>query len=147
MPSRRIERINHLLRQEIADLLAREVKDTTLSTSLISITEVETSSDLRSAKVYYSIYGDEEQIKVAGAHLARAAGFLHRNLKERLDLRHTPHLEFIFDRSLERGDRIMRLMRTIEDERPIKAGAPPQELSEADVLAFLVDALEPWLER
>jgi ribosome-binding factor A len=116
-PSRRIERINHLLRQEIADLLTREVKDATLSTALISITEVETSPDLRSAKVYFSVYGDEEEVEAARAHLKRAAGFLHHNLKERLDLRHTPHLEFIVDRSLERGDRIMRLMRTIEAER------------------------------
>ena len=60
MPSRRIERINHLLRQEIADLLTRTVKDATLTTSLISILEVDTSSDLRSAKVYFSVYGDDE---------------------------------------------------------------------------------------
>jgi ribosome-binding factor A len=117
VPSRRIERINHLLRQEIADLLTREVKDATLSTSLISITEVDTSPDLRSAKVYFSVYGDEDEIQAAHSHLNRAAGFLHHNLKERLDLRHTPHLEFVLDRSLERGDRIMRLMRSIEEER------------------------------
>jgi ribosome-binding factor A len=117
MPSRRIERINHLLRQEIADLLTREVKDTTLNTALISITDVETSPDLRSAKVYFSVYGDEAEIQAARQHLNRASGFLHHNLKERLDLRHTPHLEFILDRSLATGDRIMRLMRTIEEER------------------------------
>ena len=117
MPSRRIERINHLLRQEIADLLTREVKDAALSTSLISITEVDTSPDLRSAKVYFSVYGDDEQVEQARAHLNRASGFLHRNLKGRLDLRHTPHLEFVFDRSLATGDRIMRLMRSIEQER------------------------------
>ena len=117
MPSRRIERINHLLRQEIADLLTREVKDAALSNSLISITEVDTSPDLRSAKVYFSVYGDEEEIQTARQHLNRASGFLHRNLKERLDLRYTPHLEFVPDRSLAQGDRIMRLMRTIEDER------------------------------
>jgi ribosome-binding factor A len=117
MPSRRIERINHLLRQEIADLLTREVKDATLTTSLISITEVETSPDLRSAKVYFSVYGDEAEIQTARDHLKRASGFLHHTLKERLDLRHTPHLEFVLDRSLARGDRIMRLMRTIEQER------------------------------
>ncbi len=117
MPSRRIERINHLLRQEIADLLTREVKDQTLASALISITEVETSPDLRVAKVYFSVYGDEEVVKEAHAHLQRASGFLHHNLKERLDLRHTPHLEFVLDRSLARGDRIMRLMRTIEEER------------------------------
>jgi ribosome-binding factor A len=117
MPSRRIERINHWLRQEIADLLTREVKDSTLSSALISILEVETSPDLRVAKVYFSVYGDEEVIQAAQLHLTRAAGFLHRTLKERLDLRHTPHLEFILDRSLARGDRIMRLMRSIEEER------------------------------
>lgn len=117
MTSRRIERINHLLRQEIADLLTREVKDTTLSTALISITDVETSPDLRQAKVYFSVYGDDDQIEQARQHLRRASGFLHHNLKERLDLRHTPHLEFVPDRSLARGDRIMRLMRTIEEER------------------------------
>ena len=117
MPSRRIERINHLLRQEIADLLTREVKDAALSTALISITDVETSPDLRLAKVYFSVYGDEEVIKQAQLHLQRASGFLHHNLKERLDLRHTPHLEFVLDRSLARGDRIMRLLRDIEEER------------------------------
>ena len=117
MPSRRIERINHLLRQEIADLLTREVKDATLQASLISITDVDTSPDLRSAKVYFSVYGDEEEIEAARTHLNRAARFLHHNLKERLDLRYTPNLEFVLDRSLARGDRIMRLMRTIEEER------------------------------
>ena len=116
-PSRRIERINHLLRQEIADLLTREVKDSTLSSKLISITEVETSADLRLAKVYFSVYGEEDEIQAAREHLKRASGFLHHNLKERLDLRHTPYLEFVLDRSLQRGDRIMRLMRTIEEER------------------------------
>jgi ribosome-binding factor A len=129
MPSRRIERINHLLRQEIADLLRREVKDAALSTALISITEVDTSPDLRSAKIYFSVYGDEQEVEAAQAHLKRAAGFLHHNLKERLDLRHTPHLEFILDHSLERGDRIMRLMRSIEEERAAhehaQAGSEP----------------------
>jgi ribosome-binding factor A len=115
--SRRIERINHLLRQEIADLLTREVKDATLHDAMISITDVETSPDLRSARVYVSVYGDEEQIQATKTHLDRASGFLHHNLKERLDLRYTPHLEFVLDRSLARGDRIMRLMRSIEEER------------------------------
>ena len=117
MVSRRIERINHLLRQEIADLLTREVKDEALSSAMISIIEVETAPDLHSAKVYFSVYGDDEVVEAAEAHLKRASGFLHRNLKERLNLRHIPHLEFILDRSLARGDRIMRLMRTIEEER------------------------------
>jgi ribosome-binding factor A len=117
VPSRRIERINHLLRQEIADLLTREVKDAALHDAMISITDVETSPDLRNAKVYFSVYGDEQTVEAARQHLKRASGFLHHNLKERLDLRHTPHLDFVLDQSLARGDRIMRLMRTIEEER------------------------------
>ena len=117
MPSRRIERINHLLRQEIADLLTREVKDAALHDAMISITDVETSPDLRNARVYFSVYGDDDSVEAAKQHLKRASGFLHHNLKERLDLRHTPHLEFVVDRSLAQGDRIMRLMRTIEEER------------------------------
>jgi len=106
-----------LLRQEIADLLTREVKDQTLATALISITEVDTSPDLRQAKVYFSVYGDDEVVQSAHQHLRRAAGFLHHGLKDRLELRYIPHLEFVLDESLARGDRIMRLMRTIEDER------------------------------
>jgi ribosome-binding factor A len=117
MPNRRILRINQLLRQEIAELLSREVKDSTLTSSLISITEVDTSSDLRNAKVYFSVYGNEEDIQAAQAHLDRAAGFLRRSLMDRLDLRQIPHLEFVTDRSLAQGDRIMRLMRGIEAER------------------------------
>ena len=58
----------------------------------------------------------EEQISAAAKHLNHAAGFLRRELKHRLDLRHTPELVFTLDRSLAQGDRIMRLMRTIEEE-------------------------------
>ncbi len=116
-PSRRMSRVNHLIRAEIAELLRREVKDETLNTSLISITEVDTSPDLRNARVYYSVFGDEDEISAARAHLEHAAGFLRRELMDRLDLRQVPRLEFVLDRSLERGDRIMRLMHQIEDER------------------------------
>ncbi len=124
MANRRLARINHLLREEIAELLAREVKDEALRSPLISITDVETAPDLRTAKVYFSVYGDDAQIAEARAHLGRAAGFLRRSLKGRLDLRHTPQLEFIFDRSLAQGDRIMRLIRSIETHPEPSEGAP-----------------------
>jgi ribosome-binding factor A len=117
VPSRRLLRINQLLREEISELLRREIKDAAITESLISITEVETSPDLGTAKVYFSVYGDDEQIRSASSHLTRAAKFLRHNLKERLDLRHVPDLEFVFDPSLAQGDRIMRLMREIEEER------------------------------
>ena len=118
MPSRRILRINHLLRAEIAELLRREIKDGALSTPLISITEVDTSPDLKTAKVYFSVYGDEEEMRETQKHLERAAGFLRRSMMGRLDLRYTPQLVFLPDRSMADADRIMRLMRDIEAERP-----------------------------
>lgn len=124
MPSRRLLRINQLLRHEIAELLRREINDATITESLISITEVDTSPDLRTAKVYFSVYGGEDEIREAGAHLARAARFLRHNLKERLDLRHVPDLQFVFDPSLEHGARIMQLIRSIEQERQT---APEQD--------------------
>ena len=79
MVSRRIERINHLLRQEIADLLTREVNDEALSTPMISIIDVETSADLRVAKVYFSVFGDEEVTQAAQKHLTRASANLVRS--------------------------------------------------------------------
>lgn len=124
MPSRRMERINHLLREEIAELLRREVKDETLSTALISITEVDTAPDMRHAKVYFSVYGSDEEIAEAGAHLQRAANFLRRELIGRLDLRYVPRLEFELDRSLAQGARLMSLMSQLEREREGRAEPP-----------------------
>ena len=115
MTSRRIQRINHLLRSEIAELLQREIRDDALLTSLISVTEVDTSPDLKNAKVYYSVYGEEEDVLTARTHLEHAARFLRNSLRGKLDLRVLPNLEFIYDPSLARGDRIMRLIRAIEE--------------------------------
>ncbi|MBI2756583.1 MAG: 30S ribosome-binding factor RbfA [Chloroflexi bacterium] len=118
MPSRRIARINGLIREEIAELLRREVKDAALTDALISITEVETSPDLRNARVFFSVYGDDEQVRQAQLHLERAGGFLHRQLMGRVELRQVPRLEFVLDESIARGDRIMQLMRGIDTSSP-----------------------------
>jgi ribosome-binding factor A len=107
--SRRILRLNELLRDEIADLLRRETDDPELQT-LISITEVDTSSDLRVAKVYFSTLGDDEHTARVFKHLQKAARFFRRELAGRLDLRHTPELEFHLDPSIARGARIMQLL-------------------------------------
>lgn len=121
MPSRRMQRINQLIREELAELLQREIKDEALASSLISITEVDTSPDLRTARVYFSVYGDEEAVSYARSHLEKAANFLRRGLMDRLDLRQVPRLEFQLDESLARGDRLMQLMRVTEAQH---AGPP-----------------------
>jgi len=105
----RIERVNQLIRQEISELLRREVKDPRLN-RFVSITEVETSSDLKYAKVFVSCLGSDEEIKEVLSTLKTASGFLHNELTKRLTLRHIPELDFRWDDSIEKGARILELI-------------------------------------
>lgn len=120
MSSRRIERINELIRDEISDLIRREVRDPRLS-GLISVTDVKTSPDLQHANVYVSVLGPEQERKDAIEAMNKASRFIRRELGSRLNLRHTPQLSFYLDTSLERGARIMDLLREIEKENNEKA--------------------------
>ncbi|MBI2955506.1 MAG: 30S ribosome-binding factor RbfA [Chloroflexi bacterium] len=115
MPSRRIERVNDLIRAEISELITKEIKDPRLR-GMISVTEVDTTPDLRHAKVYVSILGSEEERATGIKTLKHAAGFFRKELGERLTMRRTPELSFLLDTSIEHGDRIMRLLRDIQKE-------------------------------
>lgn len=110
MGSRRLERINELLREEISDLIATELKDPRLG-GLVSVTDVETTPGLEYARVYVSVLGSPEERQQTLAALGHASGFFRRLLGERLKIRQIPELAFHFDDSIERGDRIMRLLR------------------------------------
>jgi ribosome-binding factor A len=111
---RRIERINHLLRQEISVLLTREVKDPRLN-RFITVTRVDTSSDLTQARVFVSVMGDEaEKVEVLEA-LASASGFLHRELRERVTMRSIPMLIFCRDDTIEEAAQVLQLMKKCED--------------------------------
>lgn len=110
--SRRRVRVNHLLRQELSELLARYVKDPRLQ-AMVTITDVSISTDLRHAKIFVSVLGSDEEKKAALQGLDSALGFLRRELAGRLSLRYMPALSFEFDDSLERGDRLLRLMRDV----------------------------------
>jgi ribosome-binding factor A len=114
--SRRIERINALLREEIAILLAREIKDPRLGT-MVSITGVDTSPDLRNATVKVSVLGDREEVQETLAALKHAAGYLRREMGARLKLRQIPELTFRLDRSIEEGSRVLDLLREIEHRK------------------------------
>ncbi|HEY8476009.1 MAG TPA: 30S ribosome-binding factor RbfA [Chloroflexota bacterium] len=117
MATRRLQRLNDLIREELADLLRKETEDPLLQ-RLISITSVETSPDLRSARVFVSIYAEPEEMEQILRRLQRAATFFRRELAARLNLRHTPELQFRLDRSIARGQRVLTLLREIEHERP-----------------------------
>lgn len=113
--TRRADRINGLLRQEISYLLSREIKDPRLN-GIISITEVHTSSDLRSARVFVSVLGDQATKDAALDGIQSAASFLRRSLRDRLKLRYVPFLKFALDDSIADADAVLRIMDRLQDE-------------------------------
>ena len=107
--SHRIEQINSLIRQEISELLQRQVKDPRLE-SFIAVTGVSTSPDLKYAKVFVSSMDSVEEKQKTLNALASASGFLRKELSRNLRLRRIPELSFHWDDSIERGDRLLRLI-------------------------------------
>lgn len=116
MVTRRQQRINQLLRDEIDKLLRHEADDPVLA-SMISITDVEVTQDLQKAKVYVSFLDDESEKEIM-QRLRKAARYFRREIAERVNLRHTPELEFVYDPSIARGARVLALLREV---------APPAE--------------------
>jgi len=112
MAARRLQRVNDLIRDEISELLRREVRDPRLS-GIISITHVDTSPDLRYAKVYVSVMGTDQDKQEAERGLQAASGFLRRELGARLTIRYTPELLFYLDESIEKGDRLLQLIKEV----------------------------------
>ena len=113
--SRRTDRINEQLREEISRVLARQIKDPRLN-SVISITRVESSSDLRSAKVYISVLGNDIQRKEALEGLQSAASFLRREIRDRINMKHTPFMTYILDDSIQEADHLLRLLNDVKSE-------------------------------
>ncbi len=120
--NRRMDRVNMLVRQEISRILSIEMNDPRLS-SLISITEVRTTRDLRRAKVFFSVLGDEVKKQEALTALENAGGFIHRTMKRNLKLKFAPVLSFQLDESIEQGTDMLGLIsrnppRNFDDESP-----------------------------
>jgi len=107
--SRRSERTSKLIQREISVLLERQVNDPRLA-SLISVTEVTLSPDLKHAKIFVSTLSGETNKEELLAGFNKASGFLRRELASHLGLKYTPELSFHYDDSIERGARILRLM-------------------------------------
>ncbi len=116
--TRRTERINDQLREEISDLIRRELKDPRIG-GLVTITEVDVAPDLSHGKVFVSVMGTEEERRSTLKALDAAAHFLQRELRRRLTIRRMPELEFVRDDSLEHGARILNLIdKTRESDSP-----------------------------
>ncbi len=116
MASNRIGRINEEIQRELSALL-RTVKDPRLQSGLITITHVDTTSDLRYARIYVSAL-DKSKEKDMMRGLRSAAGYLRRELGTALQLRYTPELQFIADDSIEKGAHILEMLRDPDVVKP-----------------------------
>ena len=108
MQGKRLERVNQLIKEEISMLVQRQLKDPRLG--FVTVTEVDTSPDLKHAKVYVSVLGPEEQWAASFKALESARGFVWSWLRRHLDLRVTPELLFRPDRSMEHAAHIQSLL-------------------------------------
>ena len=112
MASNRINRINEEIQKSLSDAL-RTVKDPRVSGTMISITRVETTPDLRFAKIYVSFL-EEDKAKDALKGLESAGGYLRRELGAALQLRHTPSLQWALDDSITYGAKMLKLINSHE---------------------------------
>ena len=109
----RPEKVAHLMRREVADILERKLRDPGL-VSTVTVTDVQVTHDLSFAKIFVTVLGDEKARAQAMEALKRATGFVRHELGDRLELREVPELRFEYDVSLDRGHRVEDLLRKIE---------------------------------
>ena len=128
MTTRRAERVNELLREELSAIIQRELKDPRLG-GLISITAVEVSHDFSHARVFVSVLGSEEEAAASLKALKAGAAFMRHELRGRLkSLRHVPELSFKADHSIERAARLTALIDQVAHEHASATpdAAPPE---------------------
>ncbi|GAC1542178.1 MAG: ribosome-binding factor A [Myxococcales bacterium] len=125
----RPERVAQMIQQQLGILFARgELKDPRLG--LVTITGCKVSPDLRQARVYWTVHGDEKVRKETTAGLGASRGYLRREIGQALGLRVVPDLSFTYDEAIDRGDRIEQLLREAkqaERRRQVKEAAPGED--------------------
>ena len=121
----RKDRVSEQIRREIAELVRVEVKDPRVG--MVSITDVEVTPDYAHAKVFFSTLAGSQTVDAVLEGLQKASGFLRRELGKRIRIHTTPQLHFVFDRSLERGADLSKL---IEQAVSISAAGESDKTSE-----------------
>jgi ribosome-binding factor A len=121
----RPDRVGDQIRQEVTEILAREMHDPGIG--FVTITRVQVTPDLQLARVFYTTLGSDLERRNTAKALRRAGGFLRHQVGQRLNLRRVPVLEFVFDKSIETQDRVERLIQEIHE-----ADAERQAASDAD---------------
>ena len=118
---RRPERLAETLKEEIAEVVGYELDDPDLQNA--TVTDVEVSPDLRDAKVYVLVNGEEAEIKKTLKNLQHAAGFVRQQVALNLDLRFTPHIHFARDTAEENAARVGQLLNELSDRGEIEKGS------------------------
>ena len=113
MVYKRSDRISDAIKKEISFILLKEVRDPRVG--FITITRVQVSDDLKFAKIFYSVLGNEKNLKDTACALENASGFIKKKLGERIRMRYMPDLAFKFDRSLEYGERIAGILKELSN--------------------------------
>ena len=108
MPAERMRRVNEAVREVLSARLAGGLKDPRIG--FVTVTAVETSPDLRHARVFVSVLGGEEERQETLSGLASAHGILQGAVADELRMRRTPTLDFVYDHSIDRGMRITELL-------------------------------------
>ena len=112
--SRRIDRVEEACKEELSEILQREVKDPRVG--FVTITSVKVTPDLRHARVYVSIMGTEEEIENSLTGLESARGYLRSHLGKHLRLKFLPELEFVRERFAEEALRLDEIMRKAKED-------------------------------
>ena len=113
--SERILRVNSEIQKVLSDIIANELKNPMIK-GLITVTKVDTTSDLDQSKIYLSIFEEKEREEVFNA-IKHSAGFIRRELARRIDLRKVPFLTFILDTSFDYGKKIEDAIKKINEDR------------------------------
>lgn len=116
MSGRRNARLAEEIREEVAKIIAGGMKNPKLG--FVTVTRVELTADLRTARVLVSAMGDSAQKKQSLRVLHQAAGWVRRELGRRLSIRHTPEVVFVNDAGLDYTDRVAKLLEQVETEKP-----------------------------
>ena len=109
----KIERINHMIMEEVSKILMLEIKDEDIK--FVTITDCETAADLSVAKIYVTILDTENKEEILKS-LNKASSFIRSELAKRIEIRHTPELKFIYDTSIAYGEHIDKVIDQIKDE-------------------------------
>ena len=123
--SHRVERIQEQVREEVSQMLATEVRDP--GVGLVTVTRAKVTADLSLARIYWTIMGDAAERQKTAKALERAAPFIRHLLSERLTLRRSPEVKFIFDESVAAQDRIERIIQEIHAEDAARKNDEPTE--------------------